>query len=192
MVGTAVGVSTPLADSQPNSTFVVSEENVTLEHGDERAAVVEDMSHVNQIEIERQDGGTFHVNTTTEQPLTESDRRDAQAIARNNETVQQALADVEQYKMSVNPIQKISADAMQTTTISGLNETSTNNSTETTTFSVSTEGQNKSVTIDREPTYLEDEVSVRVLDPSSDETHYSITVNLETETVTGITDWTDL
>ncbi|APX00322.1 hypothetical protein CHINAEXTREME_20610 (plasmid) [Halobiforma lacisalsi AJ5] len=150
------------------------------------------MSHVNQIEIERQDGGTFHVNTTTEQPLTESDRRDAQAIARNNETVQQALADVEQYKMSVNPIQKISADAMQTTTISGLNETSTNNSTETTTFSVSTEGQNKSVTIDREPTYLEDEVSVRVLDPSSDETHYSITVNLETETVTGITDWTDL
>ncbi|WP_238593273.1 hypothetical protein [Natronobacterium lacisalsi] len=192
VAGTAVGVPTPLVDSQPSSEFVVSAENVTLEHGDEQAAVVEDMSHVDQVEIDRQDGGTFHVNTTTEQPLTERDRRDAQAIARTNETVRQALADVEQYEMTVEPIQQISADAMETTTLSGLNETSTDNGTETATFSISTGGQNESVTIDRDPTYLEDEATVRVVHPGEDETYYSITVDLETETVTDITDWTDI
>ena len=45
------------------------------------------------------------------------------------------------------------------------------------------------VTIDRDPKYVEDEAVVRIRDPATDEMYYSATVDLENETVTEITEW---
>ncbi|SDY93188.1 hypothetical protein [Halopenitus persicus] len=193
VIGTTVGATTTLTDSGPGAAFVVSEDNVTFEHGDQQATVLDNMSRVDSIEIEQQNSGTYQVNTEAEDPLTDSDRSRAKAIARNNATVQKALQNLDQYELTVDPIHKLTVDSARTTTFTGLNNTSMDSETpegeETFTLTVEETDETGTVTIDRDPEYVEDEVVVRIHDPAADEMYYSITVDLENETVTDITDW---
>ena len=193
VLGTAVGATTPHAASGPGTAFVVSEDNVTVEQGDQQVTVVDNMTRVDSIEIERQGSGTYQVNTETEDPLTDSERSHAEAIARDNATVQQVLRDVEQYELTVEPIHKLTADSVRTTTVTGFNSTSMESETaegeETFTLTVEDGDETGTVTIDRHPEYVKDEAAIRIRNPSTDEVYYSATVDLENETVTEITDW---
>lgn len=192
VIGTAVGATTPLTAGS-GAAFVVSEDNVTFEHGDQQATVVDDVNRIDSIEIEQRDSGTYRVNTETDDPLTDSERSQAEAIARENATLQQALRDLDRYKMTVEPIHKLPVDSAQPTTVTGLTNTSTAGETPdgAETFSISVEDGHETgtVTIDRTPEYVEDEVVVRIRDPATDEMYYSVTVDLENETVTDITEW---
>ena len=193
VIGTAVGATTPLAGSESDAAFVVSEDNITFEQGDQRATVLDNMTRVDSIEIEQQGSGTYQVNTETEAPLTDSERSQGKAIARDNATVQQALQDLDQYKLIVEPIHKLTTDSIQTTTVTGLNNTSMDSETVdgagTFTLTMKDSNETGTVTIDRDPEYVEDEAVVRIRNPGTDEMYYSATVDLENETVTDITDW---
>lgn len=192
-IGTAVGATAPLAASGPGAAFVVSEDNVTFEQGDQRATVLDNMTRIDSIEIEQQGSGTYHVNTETDDPLMDSERSQAKAIARDNATVQQALQDLDQYELTVEPIHKLTVDSVQTTAFTGLNSTSMGSETakgeETFTLTVKDSDETGTVTIDRDPQYVEDGAVVRIRSPATDEMYYSATVDLENETVTDITDW---
>lgn len=193
VLGNAVGVTTPLAASEQGAVFVVSEDNVTLEQDNQRATLINNMTRVDSIEIEQRGTGTYHVNTEAENPLADSERSQAKAIVRDNATVQQALRDLDQYELTVEPIHKLTADSAQTTAFTGLNNTSIEGETaeneETFTLSVENRNETGMVAIERDPQYVEDEAAVRVGDSATDETYYSATVDLENETVTDITDW---
>jgi len=193
VIGTAVGDTTPHDPSGPGTAFVVSEDNVTVEQGDQQVTVVDNMTRVDSIEIEQQGSGTYQVNTETEDPLTDSERSHAKAIAHDNATVQQVLQGVEQYELTVEPIHKLTVDSVQTTTFTGLNSTSMENETaegaETFTLTVEDSDETGTVTVDRHPEYVKGEAAIRIRNPSTDEMYYSATVDLENETVTDITDW---
>jgi hypothetical protein len=191
VIGTSVGATSPLAAGS-GAAFVVSEDNVTFEHGDQRATVVDNMTHIDSMEIEQQGSGTYKIHTETEAPLTDSERSQAKTIARNNATVQQALEDLPQYVVTVEPIQKLTADSAQTGNLTIAN-TSTDIETaegeQTFTGWVEESDETDTVTIDRNAEFVEDEAVVRITDPATDESYYSITVDLENETVTDITEW---
>ncbi|MDQ2055542.1 hypothetical protein [Halobellus sp. H-GB7] len=193
VLGTAAGATVPLAASGPGAAFVVSEDNVTFEQGDQQAIVLDNMTRIDSIEIDQQGSGTYQVNTETKDPLTDSERSQAKAIARDNATVQQALQDLDQYELTVEPVHKLTVDSVQTMTLTGLNSTSMDSETAAgeKTFSLTVEDSDKTgtVTIDRDPEYVEDEAAVRIRDPATGETCYSATVDLENETVTDTTDW---
>jgi hypothetical protein len=193
VIGTAVGATTPHAASGAGTAFVVSEDNVTVEQGDQQVTIVDNITRVDSIEIEQQGSGTYQVNTETEDPLTDSERSHAKAIAHNNATVQQVLQDLEQYELTVEPIHKLTVDSGQTTTFTGLNSTSMESETaegeETFTLTVEDSDETGTVTIDRHPEYVKDEATIRIRNPSTGEMYYSATVDLENETVTDITDW---
>ncbi len=194
VVGTSVGATSPLATSDSGTAFVISEQNITLEHGGQQATVVNNMSGVDHIEIERQGDGAYRVHTDTEQPISDSERRLATTVARNNATVSQALAELDRYELTVEPIRKLTMDSAQTMTLTGATQQSstTESDARNATYSFSVENQNGSVTVDRDPTYVEDEVSVRIRDPRRDELYYAVTVDLHNETVTAVTDWRDI
>jgi len=193
IIGNAVGATTPLAASEQGSAFVVSEDNVTFEQGNQRSTLLNNMSQIDSIEIEHQGSGTYQVDTKTEDPLMDSERSQAKAIARDNATVQQTLQDLDQYELTVGPIHKLTADSAQTTAFTGLNNTSMGGETaegaETFTLTVKDSDETGTVTIDRDPEYVEDEAVVRIRDPVTDEIDYSVTVDLENEAVIEITDW---
>ncbi|OYR99296.1 hypothetical protein DJ71_00125, partial [Halorubrum sp. E3] len=124
VIGSAVGATTPLAASEPSAAFVVSEDNVTFERGNQRAILLDNTTGVDSIEIEQQGSGTYHVNAEAKNPLTDSERNQAKAIARGNATVQQTLQDLGQYELTVGPIRKLTVDSAQTTSFTGLTNTS--------------------------------------------------------------------
>ncbi|MGQ3330165.1 hypothetical protein [Halorubrum sp. FL23] len=193
VIGSAVGATTPLAASEPSAAFVVSEDNVTFERGNQRATLLNNTTGVDSIEIEQQGSGTYHVNTEAKNPLTDSERNQAKAIARGNATVQQTVQDLDQYELTVEPIRKLTVDSAQTTSFTGLTNTSRDGEkvAEEETFTLTVEDSNETgtVTIDRESEYVENEAVVRIRDSATDEICYSATVNLENETVTDISDW---
>jgi len=193
VIGTGVGATNPFTTSESGTAFVVSEDNVTFEHGDQQATVLNNMSNVDSIEIEQQDTGIYQVNTETDDQLTDSDRSQAKTIARDNTTVQGILQDLDRYELTVEPIHKLTVDSAQTTSFTGLNNTSRDGETaegeETFTIRVEDSNETGTVTIDRDPKYVEDEAVVRIRDPATDEMYYSATVDLENETVTEITEW---
>jgi len=193
VIGNAIGATTRLAVSEQGSAFVVSEDNVTFEQGNQRSTLLNNMSQVDSIEIEHQGSGTYQVDKKTEDPLMDSERSQAKAIARDNATVQQTLRDLDQYELTVEPIHKLTADSAQTTAFTGLNNTSMDGGTtekeETFTLSVKDSNETGMVTVNRDPQYVEDEAVVRIRDSATDQMYYSATVDLENETVTDITNW---
>jgi hypothetical protein len=193
VIGTAVGATGPLAAPGSGAAFVVSENNVTFEQGNQRATVIDNMTRIDSIEIEQQGSGTYRVDTVTRDPLTDSERSRAKTIARDNATVQQGLQDLDQYELTVEPIHELTVDSVQTTSFTALNTTSIDNETAegegTFTLTVEDSNETGAVTIDRDPEYVEDEAVVRIRAPATNEVYYSATVDLENETVTDITDW---
>jgi len=194
-LGTAFGVTAPLAADNPGGEFVVSDQNVTFSTQGQEDTVVQNLSNVTTIEIEESEDGQFAVTTERDQPLTDAERDRAREIARRNETVRQDLEDMDEYELTVDPVYRI--DELSTTQISG--EVSTVNESEGITMINFTDDslseRDDAVVIQRDPSYVDDEAVVRVRQPNNGdqiEQEYSVSVNLATETVTDITDWADI
>lgn len=191
IIGTSFGATSPLAAGS-GAAFVVSEDSVTFETGNQRAAIVDNMTHIESIKIEQQGSGTYKIHTETEDPLTDSERSRAKTIARNNVTVQRALENSPQYVVTVEPIQKLTADSAQTGNLTLTNtptDIGTVDGEEIFTASVEESDESGTVTIDRNSQFVEDKVVVRIRNPATGESYYSITVNLDNETVTEIKEW---
>jgi len=192
VIGTTVGATNPLFSSNQDAAFVVSEDNISFEHGDQQTTVINNMTQVESVEIKQQNDGAYQVNTETDTPLTDNERSQAKTTARNNATVRRALHELDRYNMSVEPIHKLSVDSAQSMNTTSLNTTATTGKStdKPETFIISVEDSNETdtVTVDRTPEYVEHEVIVRIRDSVTDELYYSVRIDLEAETVVDITE----
>jgi len=191
-VGVAFGVTKPIADTASSGKFVVSEENVTFSAGGESAVVVDNVSDVREISIEETDTGHFTLRTTEEGALTDSERRRAREIAVTNDTVRRELDALGAYELTVQPIQKLNVSSVSQsryTTVAEINQTGDEFTVRETSLERNDSG---TVTIERDPTYVEDRASVRIRQPGVDDSRelkYSVTVDLANGSVTDVTDW---
>lgn len=179
--------------AEADTRFVVTEQNVTVATDQEEVIVTDDMANVTSVRVEEAAAGQFSVETERVQPLTERERERAKRIARTNETVQTHLAEGE-YTLDVDAIQQLDTTAMQ---VSG-NVTERTESGNVTVIRYEAEAEetaDDSVVVDREPTYVPNEAVVRLRDPTASERtdlKYSVDVDLTNETVTDVTDWTEI
>jgi hypothetical protein len=196
-VGATVG-TTPFstaADSAPH--FVVSDQNVSVSTGERTETLVENMSGVQAVTINETATGHFTVDTGTEGPLTETERQRAKEIALDNRTVRQELGTVDGYEFVVEPIRKIESSEMSQqryNTTFAIEPEGEGNVT-ITAWNTTTETENESVRLVRDPSYVEEQVSVRVhrpSDPGRRSLKHTMTVDLANKTVTDITDWVEI
>ena len=196
VAGIGVSFGNPTADATGDDAaeFVVSEENVTFSDRNRTVTVTENLSNVTTVEIEETDAGQFRVDADRRQPLTASERERAVDIARANQTVRQRVDEMNRVEFSVDPIYKLDMRAVD---LSG-NVTSVNMSRNVSVYRVETnksDSRERSVVVDREPSYVEDRADVRISDPTEDpetQLKYSVTVDLTNETVIDTTDWVTL
>lgn len=197
--GTTLGMTEPLTKTGSHAEFTISEGNVTFSAGGESRTIVDNMSNVSEISIRENDTGQFSIQTAEERPLSDSERKRARAIALNNTTVALALDEMSRYDVTVEPVQQL--------TLSEDNHDSYNINIQTNQTDHSTSGtftinnstaesqQDGSVTIHRDPTYVEDRAVVRVRQPGTDgprELLYVIDVDLSNGTVSDIVDFRSL
>ena len=189
-IGATLGApSSTTADA--DTRFVVTEQNVTVATDQEEVTVTDDMANVTSVRVREAAAGQFSVETERAQPLTERERERAKRIARTNETVQTHLADGE-YTLDVDAIQQVETTAMQ---VSGNVTERTESGNVTVIRYEAEETADDSVVVDREPTYVPNEAVVRLRDPTASERtdlKYSVDVDLTNETVTDVTDWTEI
>jgi len=192
VAGSSLGAGDPIASSDPSGEFTVSSGNVTFSDGDGEVTAVEDLSGVDRVEFTDEDG-VVRVETEPAEPLTAAERDRAAALARDNDTVQQYLAGVDEYDIAVEPIQKLDTTTAVDIGASQRSETTEDNSTQIK-FNVSeveTESGGDAVRVDREPSYVEDEANVRVYGPGGDR-QYSLVVDLQADAVVDLIDWDDV
>ncbi|AGN02070.1 hypothetical protein L593_10625 [Salinarchaeum sp. Harcht-Bsk1] len=187
--GTSVGATGALTTDSTGPKFVVSDENVTFRHAGGHETVVQNVSDLERIEFEQAEDGTFQINTERVQPFTAAERETAVAVARDNASVQQAMAELGDYEFSVEPIRKLTVNenfSINATPTDEHEDAMTGNATSET-FVIESD-QEGTVTVDREPEYVEDEAVVRIAD-ENDDTQYSVVVDLEEEIVVDGIDW---
>jgi hypothetical protein len=190
-VGTTLGGGSPLAPAS-GGEFVVSESNVTFADRSRDVTVVDDMENVTRVEITEAAEGRFRVETDRTRPLTAADRELAREIARSNGTVATNLATIARPELTVDPVKRIEANAIQF----NVSVTTENESRGVTVVEVengSMDTGEHGVVIDREPSYVDGRAVVRISDPAKEKQaalQYSVRVDLANETVTEITNWT--
>lgn len=188
-IGAGFGMTEPLT-SNSSGEFVVAEDNIKFKSSDESKTVVENLSGVREVNIEETDTGQFTIQTVEERPLTEHERERAREIALTNDTVSAALSEMDSYTISVDPIQQLNASAFNQVSYDSNTSHETNNG--ITIIETSEKEDHGSVTITREPNYVEGHAVVRIRQPDapqSEDLEYSVDVDLVNGTVTDITDW---
>lgn len=193
--GTALGIGDSIAATGSGSEFSVSADNVTFSDGDRKITVLENVSGTESIEIAAADG-RLTVDSEPAEPLTDAERDHALEIARDNETVARRLASMDEYELAVEPIKGIHADSVQQTSISGSEWTvvEAENGTEVLTFDVESEsssveqGDDEVVISPAEQSYADDDVTVEISEPGSNEPRYEAQVDLAAERVVVVTD----
>lgn len=190
LVGPSLGIAAPMPDADRGMTVTVSESNVTLEEGDRRVVVAEDIETTETVEVTRSDG---HITVRTDDPLTKRDRTRAIEIAKNNETVRNALAGMDDVELVVEPIVRLENDAIRKAnvdieSIETANTTSSGELHRIESENTSVQKQGDSVTIHRNRSYVEDRAVVRVRSPASHEGRNTVRVDLANETVVDIYD----
>lgn len=195
-VGTALGMTAPPTNHGDNPTFAVNEENVTFTDNGNRVTLVENMSTVRSVRIDKVGSTQFQVSTETAQPLTAAERERARRIALNNQTVQSHLASLENYEVTIEPIRRLNMTSMQ---VANFNATKVNDSGDGGSVfkitNVSSEHEDGTVVVQRDPQYVEDRAVVRIRQPGAPERRalkYTVRVDLANDTVTGITDWEEI
>lgn len=158
---------------------------------------VRNLSHTERVEISAE-SGVVKVETEHRRPLTAAQRERAARIARNNETFQKYIATAENYTLTVEPVQKIDATAVNSVEINETrremnppNDTVTGNDSFVIVESTEQTNNDDTVAVAREPKYAADIVSVRLSGPDSNP-RFSLRINLETERIVDITDWVDI
>lgn len=197
-IGMAGVGTTLMMPDQPtngaNPEFIVSDENLTFATGSESETVMDNTSNLSQIVINETDTGQFSIKTTENDPLSATERERAKEIALNNSTVAQELDQIDEYKISVEPIQRVTlSDASSQSYNISINNASKNAANTFTINETSIEGQQSgSVTISRDTNYVADSAVVRIREQrqgGSGELIYVIDVDLSTENVTDVVDW---
>ncbi|WP_202614421.1 hypothetical protein [Halostella litorea] len=193
-VGTAVGVTDPIADADAGGEFVVADGSVTFAGNGENVTVVESTANVSEIRFEETDSGRFVVSTETDRPLTPAERDRAVEIARSNGTVRGKLAELDGYELAVEPVQRLEADQVSSYDVTlEADGNATAGETDVFVANATAEDRDGTVVVERDPSYAEDRAVVRVQQPDAAEgerLRYSVDVDLANDTVTDVTDWT--
>ncbi len=189
----ALGV-TETAAGDVGGEFVVSDRNVTYSNNVQERTVIENLSGVEAIEIGRDETGHYSIRTEEATPLTEADCERAKRIARTNETVRRALARLDEYDLSVEPVRELSSQKVVGVTVEQSNESNwTNDSAGTRTFKVTNVtyvNESGSVVVQRDPKYVPDRAAVEIRGPDG-EHRYTVYVDLANRTVVDVVNWTD-
>lgn len=153
--------------------------------------VIRNLSNVTSIEIEKIDTNQFTIKTERDPPLTDTERERAREIARRNETVRQALENLDEYEFIVDPIYKV--EDTSPTQIPG-NYSTVDQSEGTFKVNITNDAlteRDKNV-VNRDPSYVQEEAVGRVRHPNEDDPadlRYTVSIDLANETVDDITDW---
>ncbi|SER09676.1 hypothetical protein [Natrinema salaciae] len=176
-VGTSFGQTDPLREGGPTPKFVVSDENVSFADGERTATVVENLSRVGRIEIERRDDGGVHISTAPDQQ-----RERAKAIATANATVRDRLDEVGDYRLTVAHTYRVEA----------MNATARDAGDDAATFELrrdtASSDEDGVVVVERAPAADDGTVTLQVEHADSGEVRYSVRVDLTNGTVTQITE----
>lgn len=192
VTGSALGVGDGTFH-ESDGPAVNIDENVTVVDDDSEVTVVENVSTVETLKVRADDGATIRFETEgRDEGVTASER--AKDIARNNETIQRAIEDLESPKFTVEPVVQVDVTESSSFTVSGAtndgdNSTGGGSGTYSVTVNeTSAQSQDGMVVVDREPAYASGIASVQIAE-TGDQVRYAATVDLENETVTGFTDW---
>ncbi|WP_254831263.1 hypothetical protein [Haloglomus salinum] len=191
-MGTAFGVTAPVSNSGTAGEFVVSNENVTFVGTGGSETVVTDLTNVSEITVEQTSTGQFTVKTSTNRPLTEAERERARMVAMNNHTVEQALASMGEYELTVEPVRGLNLSASSQRSYDVRIDSNQTSGEFTITDTGTDNREDGSVTVKREPRYVEDQAVVRIRQPRDDgrdSLKYSVSIDLTNGTVTDVTDW---
>lgn len=188
--GTTLGVASPTPDAGQDVELTVSESTVTLSDSNRTTVVAEDIESAETVEITQADG---RISVRANDSLTDDDRDRAITIVRRNETIRNALDGMEEAGFEVDPVVRLDASAVQktevdaeTVVVNGTN--ASGGASEYRLRNVTIEEDGDSVRITRDRTYVDDRVVVRVRDGSA-ELRYSVRVDLATESVIEISDY---
>lgn len=189
--GSAIGVGSETLRGEGPAVTV--DDDVSVSEGADEVVVVENVSTIDSVAVEASDGGTIRFETEPRRGLSADARARGEAIARDNATVARALASLSDPRVSVEPVVRLDADAVRSVDVTGSGDgaVTTDGPGETVTFTVNAttvEEEPDTVVVDRKPAHVPDRASVRIRDGQEGHVRYSATVDLENETVTGLTD----
>lgn len=193
-VGTTLMMPEQLANTGTNSEFIVSDENVTFTTENESEILVHNTSNLSQISIRETDTGQFSISTTENQVLNATERERAREVSLDNSTVAQGLDKIDEYEVSVEPIQRVtlSDNTPQSYNISINKSNEMSGNTFTINETSVEEQQSGTVTISRDTNYVVDSAVVRIREQRQDgsgELIYVVDVDLSTDSVTDVVDW---
>lgn len=190
----ALGVGDIIADQSPAGEISIAGSNVTATGTEGETVLIANVSKTSDIEF-TEDGGTISVTERANTPLTQREQRRAIEIARENSTVASYLETVENEELTVRPVKRIEREEMQTDTVE-FDTVETNDSIVSGEFgqaiNVTVHESDYTVTVDRDPSYVEDRAVVRVGHTGRSDARYWVKVDLESRAVTDITDWGDV
>jgi hypothetical protein len=197
--GVALGIGDAIASGDRMGEVTVAGSNVTVASSDGEVVLTETVPETSDIEISEDAGGiTVAERAGNDDPFTQRERERAVEIARNNDIVSSYLETVADPTVTVHPVEKLNATEMQTETVAfNVSErddidVSGEDTQVLKVTNVTIEESGDSVTIDREPSYVEDLAVVHVNHPDRTDARYWVRVDLANETVVDITDWKDM
>jgi hypothetical protein len=193
-VGAAFGIgSSPLATDRTGEVSIAGT-NVTVSGSGTGPKLVGTVSKTSDIEIAER-GGKITVREHEDRPLTQRERERAVDIAQTNRTIASYLQQTENAEIRVEPIRKLRTQEIHAVTVetdlNGTNHSFPSNDS-VAMVNITRKESSDAVTIDRDPSYVEDQATVRIGPPGWTDPRYSVTVDLTNGTVTQITDWRDL
>jgi hypothetical protein len=198
--GVALGGGGVLASGDRMGEVTVAGTNVTVAGSDGDVVLTETVPETSDIEISADGGGI----TVAEQPhepattFTQREREQAIEIAHHNGTIESYLETVADPTFSVHPIEELNTTEMQGATVTfSVNESdeidaSGDHGRVLKLTNVTIEESDDSVTVDREPAYVEDQAVVHVGHSDRQGARYWVRVDLANGTVVDITDWEDV
>jgi hypothetical protein len=190
VAGATAGVGGPVATDDPAATFVVSADNVSVAAGGERASVVDDVAAYEAVQIEAVGDG-FHVSTAADHPLSAHQRERARATARENDSVRERLASLRDAELVVEPVVLLESaqyDVSGTVNLNDEMNVTSNGSATVRVKNYTVTERDDGVTVESEDSYADDLAVVEVRRPGSEEGVLQAHVDLENETVTGVSD----
>ncbi|WP_254837973.1 hypothetical protein [Natronomonas marina] len=187
-VGVALGIGNSNTDDDRIAEVSVARTNLTVSDGGNDVVLMENVSETSDIEIVK-NRTEITVTEHESDPLTQRERERAIEIARNNETVASHLETVDDPDFTVDPVERIDAEEMRTTTVEFDVDELNHTGDSVLVGNVTVEESDDSVTVEREPSHVADRAVVRISPADSEEAQYSVGVDLTNRTVTHVTDW---
>ncbi|WP_135663814.1 hypothetical protein [Halorhabdus rudnickae] len=192
--GVALGSADPLASNDRMGEVSIAGTNVTVAGSDGDVVLTETVPKTHDLEVS-EDSGEISVveQIETADPFTRSERERAIEIARNDETIESYLETIPDPALTVQPVEILNTTEMQTVSFNASDRDDLDVSGEDAQVleftNATVEESADSVTIDREPSYLEGVAVVHVGRSDRERARYWVRVDLENGTVTDVTDW---